>query len=313
MTDFDPSRLAELERDRQDNGQFGAKANSTPELSLFAASATAEETTYRVFADGEPVYTGAKGAGMSDALHQARVYLNDSGNAKPVVVIRSSADDGTGFAEVAVPYGDQGRIVGWYAGNAFTGEEMDEKGVSLSEFEQVSVEPYIDLGPHNEGDLPAAEQWVRDSDLGQVGTVYAKRDDETGGRHIDVDLHENFLWNADSRFPDDEADEGDERTPEERYEAWLDEHRDIVEEVYLEWFNADIDVPDTWESATITIRKTVPYERFTESLVIEDIYPGLADFKNKTDPGTWNSPYVMTEVWNRAEARDAEREAEASR
>lgn len=309
MTHIDPSAAAARENARQATGQFGSQDHSAPG-DLLTSPTLPEDTTYGVYRDGTLVGVGEKGAGMADALHRAEVAMNyhryEKDTDKPVWTIRSEGSD----TEVAVPYGDQGRIVGWYAGDAITAEEMDARNVSLTQFDSVSVEPYIDLGPYNEGDLPNVEKWARDGGF-QFGSIYAKRDDETGGRHIDVDVHENFLWNAESQCPGDEyeddsdLDADDDRAPAvQRYEAWLDKNRDIVEQVYLEWFNADIDVPDSWEAATVTLRKTVPYERFTESLVIEDLYPLLADFTNRTDPGTYGSPYVMAEVRKRVAARE---------
>lgn len=313
MSDINPLAAAARENARTTTGQFGAQEHTAPDATLTHPTLP-DETTYGVYRDGTLVNVGEKGAGMNDAIHRAEVAMNfhryERDAAKPVWTIRSEGSD----TEVTVPYGDQGRIVGWYMGDAITAEEMDERGVSLTQFDSVAVEPYIDLGPYNEGDLPSVEKWARDGGF-QFGTVYAKRDDETGGRHIDVDVHENFLWNADTQCPDDEYDDDSDLDPDDdrpaavqRYSKWLDDNRDIVEQVYLEWFNADIDVPDEWDAATVTIRKTVPYERFTESLVMEDLYPALADFTNRTDPGTFGSPYVMGEVRRRVEAREAEQQ-----
>jgi len=233
-------------------------------------------------------------------------YRYDREGDKPVWTIRSEGSS----VEVPVPYGDQGRIVGWRNGDAIAAEEMDERGVSLTQFEQVKVEPYIDLGPDNEGDLLFLERWCNEGDY-HVSNVYATRDDETGGRRIDVATYENFLWNADTQFPDDEHDGDGDLDPDDdrpasvqRYEKWLDANEDIVRAVYAEWFNAELDVSNTWEYANVTLRTTVPYERFTESLVIEDVYPLLAKHRNETDPGTFGAPYVMAEVRRRAEKRD---------
>lgn len=309
MTDINTQSTAARENARQATGKFGAQEHTAPD-DLLSYPTLPEDVTYGVYCDGALVSAGEKGAGMADALHRARTYAGsnrpEAGGAFPALTIRSEGSD----IEVTVPHGDQGRIVGWTNGDAVTAEEMDARGIALSQFDSVSVEPFIELGGYDEGELNSVEQWARDADF-PVSTVHASRDEETGGRHIDVDLNTSFTWDAETQFPDDEAEDGDERTPAERYEAWLDENRDIVEQVYLEWFNADIDVPDTWDSATVTLRKTVPYERFTESLVLEDIYPLLAKWTNETDPGTFNSPYVMGEVRRRVEEREAEAERKA--
>jgi len=318
MTHTDAAAARRENARDKSTGRFGTQEHTAPELTI-TAPVSVEETTYGVYADGELVSAGVKGAGMEDAIHRAHVWSNGhqtkAGEPLPTITVRCE----TSGKEVRVPYADEGRIVGWFGGVAITAEEMDERGVSLTMFDKVDVEPYIDLGPYKEGDLPAVEKWLRDADF-QVGSVYAQRDDETGGRHIDVSMYENFLWNADTQCPDDEFEDDSDLDPDDdrpasvqRYERWLDDNRDIVEQVYLEWFNADIDTPDSWEYATVTIRKTVPYERFTESLVLEDIYEPLATYSNRVDPGTFMSPYVMGEVRRRVEKRDTLRALIAER
>jgi len=298
-------------------GQFGTQDHSAPECSL--ATTDAPAATYTVLKDGAAV-SGATGiATMTDALHQAHVIMNttryERDKAKPTFEIRTDEAGTT----VTVPYGDQGRIVGYHLGDAVAAEELDARGLTLDDLESPRVEPFIDLGPYNEGDLNSVAQWARDAAY-SVATVYATRDEETGERHVDVSVHENFLWNADTQFPDDEFEDDSDLDPdddrpaaEQRYDAWLTANEDIVRAVYLERFNAEIDIPENWGYASVSLRTTVPYERFTDSLVIEDIAPLLAKHTNETDPGTFGSPYVMNEVWRRVEARDEERELAAER
>lgn len=296
---------------RQSSGQFGAQQHTAPDETL-APVVTHDNVAYGIYQDGALVSMGQKGAGMGDALHRARVHASSikvaKGQQRPVVSIRAEDSD----VEVTLPYADQGRIVGWHMGSAVTAEELDARKLSLPQLDTVSVEPFIDLGPDCEGELYAVEQLIRDGDF-HVSDVYARRDEETGGRHVDVTVNENFLWNAETQCPDDEYDDDSDLDPTDerpaavqRYEAWLDKHEAVVKEVYLEWFNADIYVSDTWENATVTLRTSVPYERFTESLVLEDVWSGLVNHANRTDPGTWNSPYVMGEVRRRVEQREAE-------
>jgi hypothetical protein len=305
MTDFDANRLRNLETARQANGQFGAQAHTEPELAIFAASAALEDTTYRIYAGDALVHTGEKGAPLAEAIAAAHRYAED----EPVTLtVRAAADDGTGFAEVPVPAAGHGTIVGWHKGTARTPAELDAAGLSLSECDIVTAEEYLDLSEHDELPLEDVEQWARDADF-QVSYIEARRDDEGGDGtevHIDVNVTENFLWDADHRFGDDTAEDGDTRTPQERYEAWLDEHEATVKEVFLETFNADVHVNDSWEHADVSIRATLPRERTTPSLIIEDIYPKLAKYKNENDPGTWNSPYVMAEVRRRIDAAERE-------
>ena len=319
MTDINARAAAARENARHTSGQFGEQEHSAPDAQLAVPTAP-EETVYGVYEGDTLISTGAVGAGMTDALHRARVHVSGlrpkQGEALPTITIRSEGSD----VAVALPLGGDGRIVGWTGyGDAVSAEEMDKKGVSLTQLSDVKVEPFIDLGSYGEGDLAFLEQWARDGDY-EISTAYAKRDDETGGRHIDVDVYENFLWNADSQCPDEDyegdsdLDPDDDRSAaEQRYAKWLDEHEDVVKAVYLEWFNAEIDAPDSWDTATVSIRTTVPSERFTESLVIEDVYPGLASYKNRSDPGSFGSPYVMAEVRRRVEEREAEAERQADR
>lgn len=311
MTDISPQSAAARENARHSTGQFGAQEHTAPD-DLLAPPPGPEDVTYGIYQDGVLVSTGEKGAGMTDALNRARSHASrirvGKGQTRPRLTIRAEGSD----IEVALPNADEGRIVGWYRGDAHTAEELDARGISLAQLDAVEVEPYIDLGRYGEGELPGLEQWARDGDF-PVSTVHASRDEETGGRHIDIDVRENFLWNAESRCPDEDYDDDSDLDPDDdrpaavqRYDAWLTQNQDVVEEVYQEWFNADIDVPDTWETATVSLRTTVPYERFTESLVMEDTYPLLAKWTNESDPGSFGSLYVMNEVERRVEERERE-------
>ena len=308
---------AARESARQDSGQFGTQEHTAPESPLIVAT-TPEDTVYGVYDGDTLISVGEKGAGMTEALHRARVYANSlrpkPGEPRQAIIVRSEGSD----VSVPLPYEGDGRLVGWQDGDAVTAEEMDKRGVSLTQLEGMKVEPFIDFGRHEDGDLPHAEKWASDGGF-YISNIYAVRDDETGGRHIDIGINEDFLWNAESQCPDSEYDDDSDLDPDDdrpaavqRYEAWLDKNEDIVKEVYLEWFNADVDAP-SWDAATITLRKTVPFERFTESLIIEDIYPLLAKHANETDPGTFGSPYIMGEVRRRVEAREEEAERQAER
>lgn len=318
MTEISTEAAQARETARTTAGQFGTQEHTAPG-DLLATPTIPEETVYGVYAGDALVSAGGKGAGMTEALHRARTYASalrpKPGEALPTITIRSEGSD----TSVTLPFEGEGRIVGWTAyGDAVTAEEMDKNGVSLTQLSDVKVEPFINFGPNDSGDLPKLEAWARSSGF-YLSNIYAHRDEETGERHIDIGLNENLLWNADSQCPDEDyeddsdLDPDDERSAaEQRFEKWLNENEETVKEVYLEWFNADLDVPDTWETATVTLRKTVPYERFTDSLVIEDVYPLLADHTNRTDPGTHGSPYVMNEIRRRVEQRqeEAERQAE---
>jgi len=320
MTDINAQAAAARENARHTTGQFGTQEHTAPG-DLLAVPVAPADTVYGIYAGDALVSTGEKGAGMTDALHRARTHVSGlrpaPGETLPTITIRSEGSD----VAVTLPLAGDRRIVGWTGyGDAVTAEEMDKAGVSLTQLSDVKAEPFIDLGPYGEGDLPRVEQWARDSGF-YLSNVYAYRDEETGGRHINVALNENFLWNAETQCPDENYEDDSDLDPdddrpaaEQRYDAWLNEHEDVVKEVYLEWFNAEIDASYTWgDGATVTIRKTVPYERFTESLVIEDVHPLLSKYTNEVDPGSFGSPYVMGEVRRRVEARQAEADRHAER
>ncbi len=323
MVDMTKKQLTQAQKDaRHEDGKFGEVAKTDPAKGTLNSPVAPEDTTYVVCIDGKPAKNGVgkKGAGMSDALERAYVIMNHydytKTTAKPVFSIRCQ-DTGV---TVQVPYGDQGQIVAEYGyGEAVTADEMDTESLSISSADKVFVDPYIDLGPYGEGELDEVCEWLRegyDRRL-HISTVYARRDDETGGRHIDVDVNENLRFLADHLCPDDyefTADpDSDLDAAAQRHEAWLDDNQDIIEDVYAEWFNAEI-TPSTdygWEAASVAVRTTVPYGRFTSRLVLEDVHSNVAGYVNKTDAGTYGSPYVGNEILRRIREREAQQEEEA--
>ena len=107
--------------------------------------------------------------------------------------------------------------------------------------------------------------------------------------NVDVMVTENLMWN--DLFTEDE----------------LNEHSDIVDAVYLEWFNAEVS-GDEWDGLDVTIRVQVPVEEASERIIIDRAYNMYAKYRNETDPGTYGSEYVGNEIRRRIDAAQLEAE-----
>ena len=133
---------------------------------------------------------------------------------------------------------------------------------------------------------------MRGADVDHLSYIQARTDEDNPDIvNVEIGLYENFLWDA-----------SDDDEKEERNEL-LNRHENIVNEVFHDYFNASVvDVQDgNWESALIEVKVPVLRSRFTPSLVVEDIWSPLAKYRNETDPGTFGSPYVMSDLWARIE------------
>lgn len=82
----------------------------------------------------------------------------------------------------------------------------------------------------------------------------------------------------------------------------LNDHADIVDDVFEDWFDADVS-GDSWEAADVTLRSSMPAENTTESVVTQKVWGSWVKFRNETDPGTYGSPYVGAEIRRRIDAR----------
>lgn len=305
MTNLTPEQQARQDSARHGDGTFGEQHRSDPAMSIGHGVPPAN-TIYDVTVDGVVLETSAAGSGIDGSLAVARQFANELTNSahRPSIAIYSRAADESDAGRSRIPYvpSSNGRVVGYHLGDAYAVEELDEQGISLSQLEDVVVEQYIEQ-PDGEGSLGGVLTALSALDTPPF-EVYARRNDD-GSRDVTVDVLNNFLWDAELHFSDesDGIDPDDGLTPAERYEAWLNEHSGTVEEVFRERFNADIDVTETWENATVSLGVNVPYERFTERLVTEDCWNAMSKFLNETDPGTYGSTYVMAEVSRRVEAK----------
>lgn len=109
-------------------------------------------------------------------------------------------------------------------------------------------------------------------------TIAKYREDTTA---VVTAVNTNLLWN-------------NEYTDEE-----LNHYSPVVEQTYKEWFNADLYPGDSWEYTDVEMVNEVPDERLTDSTAIDAAYNSYADFLNKTDPGTFNSPYIGSDLRKR--------------
>lgn len=173
-----------------------------------------------------------------------------------------------------------------YSSRTFA-EVAKEEGIDISEVQEwaeahgheVKSEELIRVG-EDAVDRDDIADILRDGNNYDVGEVLlAKYEDDTTA--VVTRVNHNLLW--DDQFSEEE----------------LDHYRPIVEETYHEWFNADIDVRDSWENADVEMVREVPDDQISDSTAIDAAYGSYADFTNKTDPGTFGSPYIGSELRKR--------------
>lgn len=297
MTTFDESA-----HPRVATGQFTVKTNDAPTGALEFTSAGPDNTRYTLLVDGRPftVYDPAVGA----IVHQetlpgmptvAGSNLSLLGAGAPEStgenwVIRAEVLDGAGRVNraVDVPVPPQGDLlVLSHDSDYFTIDELAERGLSLADCDS-HHEEIIELGDAEDEpvELEQVRQWLTESPQDPVSevTIRVNENDATQA-DIDVTVYDNLRWNG--LFTEDE----------------LTEHSDIVDQVYREWFNAEIEVPDSWESVRVTMRTSIDTHRATPLLVLESAWPSYASFRNETDPGTFNARYIGREIRERIDTR----------
>lgn len=87
--------------------------------------------------------------------------------------------------------------------------------------------------------------------------------------------------------------------------AELDTHRTIVEDVYREWFEAEIVVDDDhgWDEASVYLSVQVPRNEARERALADGpIWDASAKYLNETDPGTYGALFVGAEIRRRIDA-----------
>lgn len=132
-------------------------------------------------------------------------------------------------------------------------------------------------------DLEDVREWLSDGG-NPVSEVTICRDyDDDSRANVDISVYENFEHLG---FSEEE----------------LDEHADVIKSVYAEWFNAELDVYEDWDSVRVSIRTTMLADGATPLLVLEQAHGAHAKYLNETDRGTFGSPYVGSEIDRRIEA-----------
>lgn len=179
-------------------------------------------------------------------------------------------------------------------GSFLTISELDERGISLADCNGHD-EKLLGLSPDGEESiyLDSVRTWLSDggNPVEEVLAYSASGPGYMTG--IDVTVYENMLWS--DRFTEEE----------------LNEHADIVGDVYREWFGAELEDGDAWESVCVTFKSTIDNHRATPLLILEQAHNQYAKYLNETDPGTFGSPYVGTEIRRRIDERIADRERAA--
>lgn len=87
--------------------------------------------------------------------------------------------------------------------------------------------------------------------------------------------------------------------------AELDKHRNIVEDVYREWFDAEIEVDSEhdWDEASVYLSVQVPRNEARERALADGpIWDASAKYLSETDPGTYGALFVGAEIRRRIDA-----------
>lgn len=292
-------------------GQFRTKTNTAPDSGLADTIATVENTRYSLLVNGQPHISrepGATGMTVDGALEgmptiggtdlsllstNAPASADDLWTVRAEVVGPNGAVTATTEIEITPTPGHL--LVLEHNGDFMTLSDLDARGLTLFDVEahdETVITPRTDF-PEEPIDLDDVRKWLTEGPgdgPAQVELVF--QDDKPHTALIDVHTYENFLW------------QGDEFTADE-----LSEHIGIVEDVYREWFNAEIDVYDDWDSVRVTITSEIDRHRATNLLILEQASDGYMAFRAKTDPGSFATPYVGAEIRRRIDAAAADRES----
>lgn len=122
-----------------------------------------------------------------------------------------------------------------------------------------------------------------DDDLGMredgLTLPFARQQDD-GTFLVTASYYENLRW--DDTFTEDE----------------LDLAMPLVEAFFEEQFGAELNVPDSWDSANLEFAATFHPDEFSPMIVANqfDQRAQFAKFRNQSDPGTYGSPYAYAEL-----------------
>lgn len=160
------------------------------------------------------------------------------------------------------------------------GKSLDGCSVHIDEPVELTCDASDDAST-----LDTVEAALRGMFPGSIGGVTLRHAQDAETFTTEVALYDNLTW-------DEDLSEDD-----------LDAHRDIVEAVYREWLNADIDVHEDWSNFTATIAVDTPRDLATNRYITSAAYGAVAKWANRTDPGTYGSPYIGAEILRRIEAK----------
>lgn len=280
-------------------GQFRTKEDGVPTSELTSVVAAPENTRYTLLVNGIPHTTREPGAdsisvcgaieGMPNItgrdLSLLAVGAPESNGSNWAIRAECVGPDGTVTAREEVPVPAQGQLlVLEHNGDYMTLSDLDACGATLLDataHEDPLITPDATY-PDEPVELDEVRKALTESPGDGPSTVELLfPEDMPDTAAIEVSVYEDFLWDA--AITEDE----------------LNEHREIVEAVYREWFNAEIDVYDDWSSVRVVLRSEIDRARTTQLLVLDEAWGSYAKYRNETDPGTFGSPYVGAEIRRR--------------
>lgn len=268
------TQFNESDHPRISNGTFTDKPQSAPEVTPLG-----ERPVFTIRAENGNEYVTAAGS-ADEALRQYLSGLDPNEEGTYPAAITQEGDE-AGVVVFTNMYGD-----------AKTLEELRHAHSSLDGWE-AKIEPLVDVPELHEGTavLDSIREGLADG-THRVSLVELARA-EDGNLNLEITVEDNLLWN--DLFT----------------EAELDEHSDLVKEVYQEWFNAGLD-GDEWDAQSVTLNVPIKDGEHTETLLFSKGYGAHAKFLNETDPGTFGSPYIGAEIRKRIDERIAARKEAAS-
>jgi hypothetical protein len=269
MSTFDESQVKRQAAGSSAGGQFAQKQQSAPATEL------AQKREFAIATQGGSTVT-VQAVSVDAAL---RTYLKSKytyPEGFPVGFVQDAGDP-PALTLVRDRYGE-----------VYTLTEAFESTMLIDDMEFFQDELLM-FGADEPTYLDQVAEWLRDGQQGPLSTVEAMLDvDDSGTVNVDINVFDNLLWNG--YFTEEE----------------LDEHRDIVEQVYYEKFDAELDVPDNWSECTVSMRVKVAAGQATNSTIYNKAYKSYTKFLNQTDPGTFNSPYIGNEIRRRIDLRNSE-------
>lgn len=263
-------------------GQFVAKSNSAPSAGLTAPAPTFDDTSYAIHVDG--ALAANSRVIDSEFIALAHTVAEQHLGAKITFQAQSGVNGlymHLNDVELAPP---GFRTVVEYHGNFFPLEELHTRQLTTFDVEVYQDEVITITDEDQRIDLPEIAEWLTETTGDGPYLVDAAPSVEEGKIDVCVGITDNLMWRGDFT------------------EADLDENYTIVADVYREWFNAEINVDEGWDSFDVMLSVTADSEGATALLLLEASRPAYAKFRNETDPGTFGSPYVGTEIRRRIDA-----------